>query len=676
MREPERERIMAECVEQYHRRRALGEPAKPEDWCDQLGEHFGEFEEILMAASAIDQLIDPVVSEENFPRPWGSYTLLRILGRGSMGIVYEAIHRDLGRPVALKVLRSGFDDEPLAMERFRREARSCAQVQHDHVIDIFEAGHHDGRPFYAMPLLEGRSLLDLIRAQALPEPAELCRGLADIADALQALHDADIVHRDVKPGNIIVGKDGKMVLSDFGLARTAAAQTLTQTGQALGTPLYMSPEQLLGQREEIDGRTDIYGLGVTMYEAFAGRPPFRSDNVSGLMRMIVAEQPEHLSTAAPGTPVDSANIAMTAMEKGKGDRYQTAAEMRDDLRAFAEGERVIGRPVSPLRRAWRGSRRKFLMVASLLLVAVIAWSLWPEADARLNVVSWPRAMAALDGENVGPTPLLDRPVAPGEHRVVVSKEGWKSEERRFEIRSGDPHNVFVVLIPDDGDSEVVVRDAAGEFGIEYRELGEEPARLRSAAGGPALQVLFPREDVRLADLTRWAVETNDLRKTFTGRIEFRRGDEVLFAEDYPDAKLITEGAIPARVREALAVGDVLTWGFYPVEGRAIVVECRVVEDILADRFAEIDARLAEMPVVLVRHLRALLLLDAGLYTGALLESRRAAEARPDSIRGWAVQKRALEEMGVRSGRLTGDLINGYVAARAAKKSIATGPGNR
>ena len=156
-----------------------------------------------------------------------------------------------------------------------------------------------------------------------------------IHSALAELHEKGIVHRDVKPGNIMVDVNGRMLLADFGLARTAATETLTQTGQAMGTPLYMSPEQVLGSRDEIDGRSDVYGLGVSLYEALAGRPPFKPADYAALMRMIVSEQAPDLRKTNPEVPTDLARIAMTAIEKDKDDRYASAAAMRDDLRAWA-----------------------------------------------------------------------------------------------------------------------------------------------------------------------------------------------------------------------------------------------------------------------------------------------------------------------------------------------------
>ena len=176
--------------------------------------------------------------------------------------------------MAVKVLRTGFDTSPEAIERFRREAVACAQVRHDNIVEVYESGDVDGRPFYAMALLRGRSLSRLIRSGPMPTPQETCRRLADVADALHTLHEHGIIHRDIKPSNIMIEESGRMVLADFGLARTLVSAALTKTGEALGTPLYMSPEQLMGRGDEVNRRSDVYGLGATLYEVFAGHPPF------------------------------------------------------------------------------------------------------------------------------------------------------------------------------------------------------------------------------------------------------------------------------------------------------------------------------------------------------------------------------------------------------------------
>ncbi|MCK6459739.1 MAG: serine/threonine protein kinase, partial [Planctomycetes bacterium] len=350
------EDLLATLLDDYVARRQRGERPSLEDYRLAAGASFERLARLLEAESSFDEALKE--EEGDLPRPFGSYTLLREIGRGAAGIVYEARRGD--RTVALKVLRQGFDESPDAVARFRREAGACARVRHDHIVEILDAGEAEGRPYYAMTLHEGRSLSALARSDALPEPLELARRLAKVADALHTIHSEGIVHRDVKPANIMADAKGRMVLADFGLARSAGAATLTRTGEALGTPLFMSPEQLLGDRARVDGRTDVYGLGATLYDLLAGRPLFDARDWPELVRAILEERPKPLHEVAPGIPVELSRIVMKALEKQPEDRYADAAAMRDDLLAFADGRAVAGRPVSGMRlrlRRLRGSWR-------------------------------------------------------------------------------------------------------------------------------------------------------------------------------------------------------------------------------------------------------------------------------------------------------------------------------
>jgi serine/threonine protein kinase len=264
------EERIAKLLDDYVARQQRGEKPTAEDYRLSAGALWADFAQLVEAESSFDEAL--AEEEGDLPREFGAYTLLRELGRGATGVVYEA--RRGGRTVALKVLRPGFDTSPDAIARFRREAEACTRVRHDHVVEVYEAGEAEGRPFYAMTFLDGRSLSAVSRAGGLPEPRELARRIARVADALHAIHGAGVVHRDVKPGNIMADSKGRMVLADFGLARSAGTATLTKTGEALGTPLFMAPEQLLGDRARIDGRSDVYGLGATLYDLLTGRPLF------------------------------------------------------------------------------------------------------------------------------------------------------------------------------------------------------------------------------------------------------------------------------------------------------------------------------------------------------------------------------------------------------------------
>ena len=348
---------LSAALEDYHRRKALGEAPGTDEYRARLGDSFAEFMRILQAEAAIDRHRSDTSAGRGLPRRFGEYVLLRELGRGAIGVVFEAIHRDRGRRVALKLLQSRLHADPVAVERFRREARACAQVKHEHVVGVLEAGEARGRPFLAMEILDGVTLAEA--AGEWPDAAELAAAAAGVADALHALHQAGVVHRDVKPTNIMLLDDGRMVLADFGLAYTVALDDLTRTGEVIGTPMYMSPEQLVGERDDLDGRADVYGLGATLYEVIAGRPIFdQRGDPRDLMRRILGERPAALETVHAGMPPALNNIVMKAIEKRRADRYPSAAAMRDDLMALSRGQPVRGRPVSRTRELFRKLRRR------------------------------------------------------------------------------------------------------------------------------------------------------------------------------------------------------------------------------------------------------------------------------------------------------------------------------
>ncbi|MHC4858525.1 MAG: serine/threonine-protein kinase [Planctomycetota bacterium] len=643
MTEQEKERLLAESLEEYHRRRALGEAPTAEDYRERLGEHFEEFAELLAAETAIDELLEPPAADD-FPLPFGEYTLVGELGRGAMGVVYEAVHRSLGRKVALKVLRTGFDTEPLALERFRREARACAQVRHDNIVQIYEAGQVEGRPYYSMPLLEGRSLSELIREDHVPEPEVLAKGMAGIADPLETLHAAGIVHRDVKPGNIMVEPSGRMILADFGLARTAAAHSLTQTGQALGTPLYMSPEQLLAKAEAIDGRTDVYGLGVTIFEALTGKPPFKADDTTGLMRMILYDRPLPLPDFAPELPEPICHVAMKAMERRRKDRYQTAAALRDDLRAFAEGREVKGRPVSNLRHNVRRLRRYMLPAAAVLLVAVglAAWS--QLRPGKLVLRSIPVALAQIDGEDVGSTPL-EVSLPAGKHEILLSLEGFGDKVRTVEIEPGDTSTLDLELVLTSSDDVLAIAKLSQAVGVPFEPYQDLPV-MRGAPPGGSGFALLPRGKARLDDLLNFRVELDpELRGDPAGVIQFMKDEKVLAELPFDPEHLTTVDELPQKVLAALKPGDELTWVVKPREGKEVRATVQVVPDELAAQIARIDERLAGQPWVARSHLKAKLYVANGLFQAALDEAKRIVAEQPDSALGWAAVQEALKGLG-------------------------------
>ncbi|MBI4586981.1 MAG: protein kinase [Planctomycetes bacterium] len=238
----------------------------------------------------------------------GDYTLRRQIGRGGMGVVYEAWQNSMNRRVALKVMPKAVAADTRAVERFLREAQIAGKLAHPNIVTIHAIGIEERVPWYAMEFVEGNTLAQVIkkRGDALPEPAEIIRlaeSFAAVADGLHHAHSYKIIHRDIKPSNLILDGEGRLRILDFGLARLEGQESLTASGDFLGTPLYMSPEQARRKKIPIDHRTDIYSLGVTLYEMLAGRPPFQGKDHQDTLSQIIERDPVEPRKANPRVPI-------------------------------------------------------------------------------------------------------------------------------------------------------------------------------------------------------------------------------------------------------------------------------------------------------------------------------------------------------------------------------------
>jgi tetratricopeptide (TPR) repeat protein/tRNA A-37 threonylcarbamoyl transferase component Bud32 len=318
--------------------------------------------EHLVAAEGKSPREQPVVS---------GYHVHEEIGRGGMGVVYRATQLSLNRIVALKILRDRFlTDEP-GIERFRKEAEIAASLRHPNIVQIYDVRPHGGHWHIAAEYVPGGSLADRLRDNTLA-PREAAALVAAIADAVQAAHDAGIIHRDVKAANILM--DGPIPkLADFGLARRLAADGLTATGAIVGTPNTMSPEQARGE-DAVGAAADVYGLGTVLYECLTGQPPFRGRTPMDVVRQVLECEPVALRTLAPGTPRDLETIVMTAMQKVPAKRYASAALLAEDLRRFLDGHPIRARRTPIAIRLLRRARRSpaITALAAALLLAIVA----------------------------------------------------------------------------------------------------------------------------------------------------------------------------------------------------------------------------------------------------------------------------------------------------------------
>ncbi|HEX6618473.1 MAG TPA: serine/threonine-protein kinase, partial [Solirubrobacteraceae bacterium] len=275
-------------------------------------------------------------------RPFGAYDVQREVGRGGMGVVYLAVDRRLGRRVALKVIVPELAADPQFRQRFEREARVAATLEHPHVVPVYEAGEHDGSLFIAMRFIDGHDLATEVREHGRLETERLGRIVVHVAGALDAAHRSGVVHRDVKPANVLLtgtGDDEQAYLTDFGLTREAASDSgLTLTGQWVGTVDYAAPEQILG--EPTDARCDVYALGCLAFQALTGAPPFQGAPAARLFAHM-NEPPPSACAARPELHPDVDAALARALAKKPAERFQSAGDLGRALAAALAGQRQL-----------------------------------------------------------------------------------------------------------------------------------------------------------------------------------------------------------------------------------------------------------------------------------------------------------------------------------------------
>lgn len=316
------------------------------------------------------------------PKAVGKYQVLGSIGRGGMGEVFKAYQADLHRHVAIKTLLSGEQASEEFLQRFQREARMAAKLSHPNIVPIYDIGAEGKLHYIVMEYVEGRSLKQLLEEKKL-DPEKSLRIALTVAKTLQFAHDQHIVHRDIKPANLILDKQGRVRILDFGLARSMDGKGLTASGLLVGTPYYMSPEQAFGAPEELDHRTDVYSLGAVLYEMLAGRPPFEGGTVLSVLRKIEDEDPQ-----PPGVSPRIDALVLKALAKDRERRFQTAADFAEAIRGCLESpvpETVRRMPTAappppavfqvPRRAVWTGAA-----VLAAAFAALLTWSLWPAPE--------------------------------------------------------------------------------------------------------------------------------------------------------------------------------------------------------------------------------------------------------------------------------------------------------
>jgi serine/threonine protein kinase len=381
---------------------------------------------------------EPNKDPDFLPLSFGNYELLGELGRGGMGIVYKARQKLADRLVALKVMRDHESVSAEERQRFTAEVRALGRVTHPHIVAVFEVGEEQGCPFFTMEYVDGKPLSRLLREGKTSTPAESARLIEDLAGAVQAAHAVGVLHRDIKPGNILIGPHGEAKLTDFGLAKHLDQDTgLTAAGSAIGTPSYMPPEQASGDLAKLGPRTDVYALGATFYELLTGRPPFVGETVGGTLARVLRDEVVPPRTIRPGLSPELEAVCLKCLEKNPAHRYGSAQELSEDLARWRNGEATRARPWSWRRRLARSMRRRWRPITAALVVLLVLG-----AFVFTFVLSDPEYRARRAMQQV------DRAIRTGERTVLVGPIGPPKWSRRVlgidSELSTDPAEVFTV----------------------------------------------------------------------------------------------------------------------------------------------------------------------------------------------------------------------------------------
>lgn len=468
----------------------------------------------LPAPKAPSQTGDmPPAGLEN--QPAEDYEILDELGRGGMGVVYRARQVSLNRTVALKMILAGAHASPDQRNRFHREAQAVARLHHPNIVQVYEAGEQDGRSFLSMELVDGPSLEELLRqwhhqGRLGLTPQDSAQLLETLARAVHYAHQQGVIHRDLKPANILLENDeggirnderGMMndeqknqsietrkdeqqkqfivhhssflipKITDFGLAKILdGSTTTTQTGNLLGTPAYMAPEQAAGQTNSVGPQTDVYALGVILYELLTGQPPFRAPSILETLELVRTAEPPSLSQLQPHLPRDLRTICMKCLAKESGKRYASAEALAEDLRRFLKGEPILARPATMLDRTVKWVKRRpavASLLAGIFLITVISFA----------VVVWQWQVAFQEGEKAR--------AESASRLIALAHQAWLA---------GDNQRTRKLLV----ECPLVYRNAEWEFlhKVSHAEIGGFPG-----PGGGVAQLDFSPDGAYLARRT-------------------------------------------------------------------------------------------------------------------------------------------------------------------------------
>jgi eukaryotic-like serine/threonine-protein kinase len=432
--DPRMEERLAEVLAQCSDRLNAGERLD----VDRLLAEQPDLAEGLRVALDSMEVVESSIRAEEQPATIGDFRILREIGRGGMGIVYEAWQVSLDRRVCLKVLPPALIADAKALARFELETLVAGRLEHPGIVSIYGKGVEGGAPYYAMEFVDGETL-DRVSEDVDPKRClSLAEAFLSAAEALQYAHQKGVIHRDLKPSNLILDRKGRLRILDFGLARLEGHQGLTLSGDFLGTPLYMSPEQAAANRAGLDHRTDIYSLGATFFEALTGQPPFRGKDARDTMSQILSLDPPSPRRLNPRVPRSLETIVLKCLRKDPAGRYGTAEALAQDLRRFIRGDAIEARPETRLEKAIRRLKREkwkaLLVMCAILLCITTAFLIRQGAAERRAAndrlyrdlvlksvvdLTWPVARTGPEGP-AAPLPA-DPPVRAGLFEVALAE---------------------------------------------------------------------------------------------------------------------------------------------------------------------------------------------------------------------------------------------------------------